>query len=170
MTDFLQLARSRHSVRGYTNREVEQEKIDRIIECARLAPSAVNRQPWHLYVVKNDETLGRLHRCYDRPWFAEAPLCIVVCVDSDAAWVRPGDGKSHADIDGAIIAEHICLAAADLGLGSCWVCNFDTARCSEILGLTPSMYPLALIPVGYPADTTTPDKHRKDTDEIVTVI
>ena len=167
---FIELTKERHSVRSYTARLVEQEKLDYILECARLAPSAVNKQPWKFMVVQSPEGKSKICQCYAREWMAEAPLYIIVCAVADEAWTRRYDGKNHADIDAAIATEHICLAAADQGLGTCWVCNFDTARCSEILGLTPSMYPLALIPVGYPADETVPDKKRKDTGEIVTVI
>ena len=166
MTRFLNLVEARYSTRSYLPQAVEREKLDYILECARLAPSAVNRQPWHFYVVQTPDRLKTLARCYDREWFARAPLCIAVCADESASWKRPGDGRDHADIDAAIAAEHICLAAAEQGLGSCWICNFDPALCREALQLPAALRPVALIPIGYAADAPT-TKKRKPLDEIV---
>lgn len=110
--DFLQLTQLRHSVRHYATRPVEPEKIDYILECARLAPSAVNKQPWRFILVRSEEARAKVQRCYPREWFAEAPLYIIICAVETEAWVRPCDSKNHADIDAAIATEHICLAAA----------------------------------------------------------
>ena len=170
MIDFLSLARKRYSVRQYLPQAVEQEKLDFILECARVAPSAVNKQPWLFYVVQREEKKAELNRCYAREWFAQAPLCIVVCADYSEAWVRSSDGKNHADIDAAIAAEHICLAATSVGLGSCWVCNFDVDLCSQILGLPQNVRPVVMIPVGYPSVSDVPDKNRKSIDEIVRIV
>ena len=95
----------------------------------------------------------------------QAPLCIAVCVDESVSWKRKSDGHDHADIDAAIAAEHICLAAAEQGLGSCWVCNFDVPLCREALELPATLRPVVLIPVGYPADAPT-QKKRKSPDEV----
>lgn len=163
--NFLDLVNKRRSVRKYTSQEVEQQKIDYILECARLAPSAVNFQPWRLSAVRDPETLAALQQCYPRSWFSTAPLCIVVSVDRSRSWKRPSDGRDHGDIDAAIIAEHICLAAADAGLGSCWICNFDTARFAELFALPEGVDPVVLIPIGYADDTPAP-KHRLTVEEI----
>lgn len=168
--DFLELVRMRYSVRQYSAREVEKEKLEYVLECARLAPSAVNKQPWHFYVVQGGEKKTALNGCYAREWFAQAPLCIVVCADSRQAWVRSSDGKSHADIDAAIAAEHICLAAAAQGLGSCWVCNFDVNLCMQALQLPAGHYPVALIPIGYPSADEVPAKVRKAPEEIISYL
>ena len=88
-----------------------------------------------------------------------------VCVDESVSWKRKSDGHDHADIDAAIAAEHICLAAAEQGLGSCWVCNFDVPLCREALELPATLRPVVLIPVGYPADAPT-QKKRKSPDEV----
>ena len=89
-----------------------------------------------------------------------------VCADETASWKRKGDGHDHADVDAAIAAEHICLAAAEQGLGSCWVCNFDVPLCREALRLPAELRPVALIPVGYAADEAA-TKKRKPMEEIV---
>ena len=166
MGDFLELVKARYSSRSYSDRAVEPEKIEYLLECARLAPSAVNFQPWHFIVVESEEKRTRLPECYKREWLREAPLYIVVCGDKSQSWKRRADGHDHADIDAAIATEHICLAAAEQGLGSCWVCNFDPELCSEILGLDGDLYPVAIVPIGYPADEPT-EKKRKPLDAIV---
>lgn len=85
--------KKRFSVRNYKSDRVEQDKIDYIIECARLAPSAVNYQPWHFMVVVSEEQKQNLRQCYNREWFVRAPVYIVVCADKSIAWVRKSDNK-----------------------------------------------------------------------------
>lgn len=166
MITFKELCAARYSCRAYQPEAVPQEKMDYVLECARLAPSACNKQPWRLRYVTDAGQLANLCSCYNRDWLKTAPAIIVVSVMTDEAWVRPADGKNHADIDASIIAEHICLAAAEQGLGTCWICNFDARRCHELLGLSPSEVPIALLPIGFPADTA-PAKRRKTLDDIL---
>lgn len=168
--DFYKLTENRYSVRGYKDQPVEKAKLEYILESARMAPSATNSQPWKLLVVKDEKMRKELYKSYSRDWFVQAPLCIVVCVEEAKAWVRSYDGKNHADIDGAIITEHICLAAADCGLGSCWVCNFDPEICRDVLNLPPSLKPIALIPIGYPLTDAIPQKKRKSLEDIIEII
>lgn len=165
--NFLELTKSRYSSRAYSAKPVEAEKIDYVIECARLAPSAVNRQPWFFVVAESSEARAALCKTYRAEWLATAPVIIAVCADSNAAWTRPNDGKSHADVDASIAAEHICLAAADCGLGSCWVCNFDAVAAAKVLGLPEGVNPVVLIPIGYATDCAG-ERHssRKPTCEV----
>lgn len=168
---FKELSDARFSVRSYTNAPVSREQLDYIQECDRLAPSAVNFQPWHFYVVSKAEDRERLHRCYNREWFQTAPLYIICCIRHDEAWVRKYDEKEHGDIDIAIAAEHICLAAADEGLGSCWVCNFDAQLCHELFALPEAEEAAVLIPLGHPApDVERKPKSRKALEDIVTIL
>ena len=109
---FLELARKRCSIRKYAPKNVEQEKIDYILEAARLAPSAVNYQPWYFVWVQSAEGKAKLQECYPREWFKQAPYYLIVCGDHQQSWKR-GDHKDHMDIDAAIATEHICLAAAE---------------------------------------------------------
>ena len=170
MGNFLDLVKARYSARAYEQRAVEQEKIDYILECARLAPSAVNFQPWKFIIVESEEKRTALHAGYAQEWFQQAPLYIVVCGDKSQSWTRKKDSHDHADIDAAIAAEHICLAATEVGLGSCWVCNFRPAIVSEVLGIDgETVYPVAIIPIGYATDTPT-EKKRKSLDETLTRI
>ena len=170
MGNFLDLIKARYSARSYEQRAVEQEKIDYILECARLAPSAVNFQPWKFIIVESEEKRTALHAGYAQEWFQQAPIYIVVCADKSQSWTRKKDSHDHADIDAAIAAEHICLAATEVGLGSCWVCNFRPAIVSEVLGIDgETVYPVAIIPIGYAADAPT-EKKRKSLDEILSKI
>ncbi|MDR1332668.1 MAG: nitroreductase family protein [Tannerella sp.] len=147
----IDLIRKRCSVRSYSPAPVEQEKLDYVLEAARLAPSACNLQPWRFVVIRSAEARAKAQACYEREWFRSAPLYILVCSDHSRSWKRPSDGKDHADIDVSIAAEHICLAAAEQGLGTCWVCHFDAKRCAESFGLPDGIEAAILIPLGYPS-------------------
>ena len=163
---FLELVKKRYSVRSYELRPIEPEKLDYVMECVRLAPSAVNFQPWKFAVITEPEALKVIKTAYGREWFQTAPCVIVACADHDKSWHRQADGKDHADIDVAIAVEHLCLAAAEQGLGTCWVCNFDVPRCCEVLNLPEHIKPVALIPIGYPVNEEVPEKKRKSAEEI----
>ena len=168
---FKKLTEQRYSVRSYTDEPVSEEQISYILECARLAPSAVNYQPWHFYVVAKEEDRKKLQMCYDREWFRTAPMYIICCIRHDEEWVRKYDGKPHGNIDIAIATEHICLAAAELGLGTCWVCNFNSSLCRQTFSIPENESPAVLIPLGHPSqDAEHKAKNRKSTDEIVTIL
>lgn len=167
---FPEIARNRYSCRKYDSRPVEEEKLEQILEAGRVAPSASNLQPWHFYVFRDAEKLEALYPVYHREWFRTAPCVIVVCGDHDASWKRKDD-KDHCDIDMAITTDHMTLQATDLGLATCWVCNFDAGKTRELLKLPDSMEPVVLLPVGYPLDQADPGRHRekrKPLSEIVT--
>lgn len=172
MSKFLDLAASRHSVRSYTPQPIEAEKLDYVLECARLAPSAVNHQPWRLYLItpqSSPKMVNAIRQCYDRPWFATASHYLIITIRHDESWHRGSDGKDHGDIDVAILSEHICLAATEMGLGSCWVCNFDAALCRNLFSFGADEEPAVFIPLGYAADDDKPhDKIRRPLSEILT--
>lgn len=163
--DFLELVKSRYSCRSYQACAVEQEKLDYLLECVRLAPSAVNRQPWRFRLVANADDRAKLQQCYDREWFKTAPTYLVASVLHDEEWVR-ADGKQHGNIDLAIAVEHLCLAATAQGLATCWVCNFDTTLCKRLLDLPEAEEPAVLIPLGYAADSPR-EKVRKPMGDIL---
>ena len=135
----------------------------------RLAPSACNRQPWKFVVIQSDEAKAKIQQCYDREWFMSAPLYILCMRDKERNWVR-GDGKQHGDIDVAIAVEHLCLAAADEGLGTCWVCNYDTDVMRELFP-SDDFEAVAIIPLGHIADDCPRmEKNRKDMADIIETI
>jgi len=161
-----QLIKQRFSVRKYKNEFVEHEKLLQILEAGRLAPSAVNYQPWHFIVVRQPENLKKLHSVYKRDWIKSAPVIIVACADHSQSWKRSSDGKDSADIDLAIAVDHMTLQASELGLGTCWICNFDVNRCSDLFKLPSQIEPVVLLPIGYP-EIDSPDKKRKSMEEII---
>src|SRR5512138_281621 len=146
------LIAARYSVRAYRPEPVEAEKLQCILEAARLAPTAANRQPFQLVVM---HTVGRekeIGRIYHRPWFVQAPLVIAVCAISSQAWVRETDRFNARLIDAAIVADHLILAATDLGLGTCWVAAFNVEAARNVLRLPAEAEPVIFTPLGYPAD------------------
>ena len=163
--NLLELIKERYSCRNYQTRSVEKEKLDYIMECVRLAPSAVNRQPWLFHIVKNENEKVKLQQCYNRDWIKTAPMYIIASILHDEEWIR-SDGKHHGNIDIAIAVEHICLAATEQGLATCWVCNFDAARCKDLFRMPENEEPAVIIPLGYAADEMKP-KNRKEIDEII---
>lgn len=168
LTHFTRLCTERYSCRAYdASRPVDDATVLNILECARLAPSACNRQPW-TFVVVRDEARRRAILAKSRPAFIEAPVLVVCCGHHAEAWHRPSDGKDHTDVDISIATEHICLAAAAAGLGTCWVCSFDTLAARRECNLPDGVEPIAIIPLGYPAkDAPVPQKTRKPLDDIV---
>ncbi len=167
--NFLELAKKRYSVRSYTPEKVKQEDLEYILEAGRVAPSAVNYQPWQFLVIQEKKNLEGLHGLYHRDWFRQAPLVIVLIADHAQSW-RRADGKDHADIDLAIAADHMTLAAVDRGLGTCWVCNFDKEKTIKYFNLPAHLEPIVFIPVGYPASEGNSERHtnkRKPVDEII---
>ncbi len=167
---FEDLVKERYSCRNFSNRKVETEDLNKIMEAVRLAPSACNKQPWLFYVV-TDEEMRKKILAKSRPAFIEAPVLIVAVGKHEEAWHRPSDGKDHTDVDVSIAVEHLCLAAAELGLGTCWVCSFDTYATVECLNLPVEHEPIAIIPLGYPAENSiVTEKKRKAMDDILRIV
>jgi len=168
--NFLELAKKRYSVRKFTNQIPEKEKLMKILEAGRIAPSAVNFQPWHFVVITEKEALENIYSVYHRDWINEAPVVIVVCGDHEKSWKRKADGKDFCDVDVSIAVDHMTLEATNLGMGTCWVCNFDKQDCIEVLGLPKNIEPIVILPMGYPADEVDENRHetkRKKIEEIV---
>ena len=163
--DFLELARRRYSVRSYKSDPVEQEKLDRILDAARLAPTAANRQPYQLIVIHTADREAELLRIYSKLWFVQPPIIICACGLLAKSWARK-DGKNYNDVDVAIVMDHLILAATAEGLGTCWIGAFDQAAAKEVLGLPDGVEPIAFTPLGYAADRP-PRKKRKPLSELV---
>jgi len=163
--DFSELIAKRYSVRAYAGTDVEPEKLLRVLEAARLAPTAANRQPFQIVVVRSAGRKDALKRVYHRDWFLQAPLVLCVCGLPHLGWVR-GDGRSYLAVDAAIVMDHMILAATELGLGTCWIANFDAGAACEVLGLSSGVEPILMTPLGYPADQPT-RKERKPLSDLV---
>jgi len=157
--EFYELINKRYSVRAYQTKPVEKEKLQRVLEAANLAPTAANRQPFRLFVIYTQGRESELKRIYGRDWFCQAPIVICACAIAPEAWTRQ-DGKNYADVDTTIAMDHLILAAADEGLGTCWVAAFNPAAAREVLKLAKDEEPIAFTPLGYPADKLKPKKRK----------
>jgi nitroreductase len=165
MSTFLDLVKKRYSVRCYQDTPVDEALLLKILETASLAPSACNNQPWVFIVIRKEEGRRNLAKVYERPWFLEAPVIVSLCCDLSKSWKRK-DGKNFGDIDVAIAMDHITIAAAEAGLGTCWIGNFDIAEARRVLEVPQHIEPVVFTPLGYPAIEPVP-KRRKSLDEIV---
>lgn len=149
--DFSDLIRKRYSVRAYRRDEVPRDLLEQVLDAARLAPTAANRQPFQIIVLRTAGREQELLEVYHREWFVHAPIVLAVCATPGKAWVRM-DGKVYADVDAAIVMDHMVLAATDLGLGTCWIAAFDPQAARTALRLPDGVEPIAFTPLGYPAD------------------
>lgn len=147
------LIRERYSVRKFADRPVEEKTLAAILEAARVAPTAANKQAWRILVIRKSG-MEKLANC--TPYTFGAPMALAVCCNRSEAWVRPYDGDNAGVIDAAIVGTHIMLAVHDLGLGSTWVGHFDPAAFRAAFTLPESLEPVALFPIGYPAPEAKP--------------
>ncbi|MBN1933423.1 MAG: nitroreductase family protein [Anaerolineae bacterium] len=160
---FSKLVQERYSVRGYKSDPVADDKIQQVLEAARWAPTAANRQRFQLIVIHTKGREEELRRIYDKDWFVQPPIVICACrYPMDAAHKR----KDYTDVDMGIVIDHLILAAAELGLGTCWIGAFDPVAAHEILGLPDEVEPVVFTPLGYP-DAPPRPKQRKPLSELV---
>ena len=173
--DFLSLVQQRQSDRSYFDKAVEPEKLDRILEAARLAPSACNAQPWKIIVVDEPELKNKIadatsEKMIGMNHFTKQAAIHLVVVEESANFTSSLGGmikrKHFPLIDIGIVAEHICLAAAAEGVGSCMIGWFDESKVRKLLSVPSSKRILLVITVGYPAKETR-NKVRKPLDKIV---
>ncbi len=165
---FLELAETRKSVRAYKPEAVPEDLLQRVLEAGRLAPSAVNKQPWRFIVVREEANRRALGAAYAREWFWRAPVIVAVCILPGEAWTRAYDGQNYAMVDGALAMDHMTLAAAEAGLGTCWVGAFDPAAARDILGLPDGVAIVGMTPLGFPdADPHPRPRSRRPLGETV---
>lgn len=155
--DFLNIAKSRYSVRNYTDKKVETDKLIKILEAAHVAPTAANLQPVRLIAVQTKENLNKINKAAN---IYNAPLAIIVCCDHSKAWTRPFDHKQTVDIDAAILTDHMMLQATELGLGSVWICYFKPDIIRQEFNLSEHLEPVNILAVGYTDETPlNPERH-----------
>ena len=152
--DFNTVIQNRYSCRAFAARTVEQEKVDRILEAGRIAPTAVNKQPVHVWAVTNPETLEAI-KGVTRSNYGAPLLLVVGCRPADA-WVRRYDGKNGAEVDAAIVSTYLMLAAENEGLSTLWVGSFDPSGLARLLPGTEGYELVAMINVGYPSEDSAP--------------
>ena len=166
--EYFELIQKRYSVRSYKSDPIEDEKLQKILEAARLAPTAANRQAFKVVVIHTRGREEQLKKIYGRDWFVQAPMVVGIFSIPRKNWVR-SDGRNYSDVDAAIVADHIILAATELGLGTCWIGAFNAAEAREDVGRGEGFEPVVFIPLAYP-ESPGPQKVRKSLDELVVYI
>ena len=155
--DFITIAKTRCSIRSYTDQKVEPEKLEKILEAAHVAPTAANLQPVRLIVVQSGEGLEKIGKAAN---IYGAPLAIIVCADHSKVWTRPFDKKQTADIDASILTDHMMLQATELGLGSVWVCYFKPDVLRREFDLPTNLEPVNILVIGYAGENfADPERH-----------
>lgn len=166
--NFLELTKARYSVRKYADKPVEQEKLEQILAAGATAPTAKNQQPQRIYVLESKEaieTIRGITRCA-----FNAPVVLLVCGDKEQAWTNPFNDRNSAEMDCSIVTTQMMLQAQELGLGTCWVCWFDTALTKQTFNIPENEEVFALLPLGYPAESSKPSSmhdSRKALEETV---
>ncbi|MDA3839437.1 MAG: nitroreductase family protein [Candidatus Delongbacteria bacterium] len=173
--NFIELANKRYSVRSYSDKPVEKEKILRCVEAARLSPSACNSQPWHFIIVDDVELKNKVAKesfmalSNMNKFTLDAPVMIVLVIEKKNMSSNIGSFLKNKDfslIDIGIAAEHFCLQAAEEGLGTCMLGWFNEKVVKKLLSIPKSKHIGLLISLGYPKDESFPDKKRKPIDDI----
>ena len=154
--------RTRRSIRKYKKKEIPENVLKEVLEAARLAPSAANRQAWELVVVKDPKLKAELVPvCKNQKFVEDCSVFLAGLEDPEQKWSK---------VDITIMMDHMTLAAHEKGLGTCWICNFDARKCSRILEIPAHIEPMVYLPLGYPADeekNSPRHKVRKKMEEIV---
>ena len=158
--DFLELAKTRYSVRKYKDQAVEQEKLDKILEAGRVAPTAVNNQPQIIYVAKSKDALEKLAK--HSPCTFDAPIVFICCYDRNKESYNPDTESHNGAIDIDIVQTQMMLEATELGLGTCWVKRFDPAGVRAEFDIPKNIKIVSLMPCGYPADDSVPSPRHLD--------
>ncbi|MFB3893762.1 MAG: nitroreductase family protein [Phycisphaerae bacterium] len=143
---------NRRSVREYSSKPIPSEVMGRMRQALRFAPSACNIQPWHFILVE-DEALRKevAAAANGQHWIAQAPVIVVACGDTEAAYKRMGGHGSSVDVDAAIALDHLTLAAVAEGLGTCWIGAFAEEKVKKLLDVPAKLKVVAMTPLGYPA-------------------
>lgn len=167
--NFLELIRERYSCRNFSTKEVEKEKIQKILEAARLAPTARNLQPQRLLILTQKEQLKKLSICTQYGW--NAPVIIITFYDKLVSYKRDKyDNKEFGDIDTSIVTTQMMLEAQNLGLGTTWIGSFDPKKLIDTFEIPENLIPVAILAIGYPSSESTPSKlhfQRKETSDFV---
>jgi len=160
MSTFQELSVSRYSVRNFKSQSVEPEKLSQILEAGCVAPTACNNRPQRIKVITDEKGLAIADEC--TPCRFGAPVVLLICYDKSLCWRRNFDGALSGETDASIVTTHMMLSAHDLGLGSCWVMYFDPKKTSELFSLPENIVPVAMLPIGYPADDAAPNERHFD--------
>jgi len=165
--ELYEVIKKRRSIRKYQPREVEDEKLQKVLDAAHLAPSAKNIQPWKVIVVEDKELREELVKsAYGQEYLSQAPYVIVMCVNENECYQQQGDYMASFAVDGAIFIDHLTLAACAEGLGTCWIAKFNETEVRKLLSIPDAYRVVVMTPLGYPAEEGK-DKGRKPLSEIL---
>jgi len=165
--DIYEAIRTRRSVRSYKSDPIPEDVLSRVLEAMRLAPSGCNAQPWKFIIVRDEELRKQLvGACRGQTFVGEAPVIIVGCGWEDKAYPSMGGYWNSLPVDIAIALDHLSLAAASEGLGTCWIGAFDEGEVKRILGIPNDVRVISLMTLGYPASISG-KTGRKPLDEII---
>jgi len=171
--DFMDVVKSRKSIRGYSEREVEEEKLNQILEAARISPSWANKQCVQYVIVKEKAKITELAGIFNS-WLKQAPIIMVACADPKESGSH--NGMDYYLVDVGISMQQLILAATDQGLSTCWIGAFDETKIKKILKVPNTVRVVAMTPIGYPAEESLGTKiikkfigseKRKTIDQIV---
>lgn len=153
--NFIELAKTRYSVRSFSKKQIETEKVNLILEAGKVAPTACNLQPQKIYVLQSEDSINKLSevcKC-----IFGAPTVLLITAEQSKAWKNPfSDNYNTIDIDCSIVNTHMMLQAWELGIGTCWVGFFDLAKVAEHMELPKDEKIIAILPMGYPSDNAKP--------------
>lgn len=166
--DFLELAKNRYSCRSFSDKKVEREKLDKILEAGRVAPTAVNLQPQRVLVLDEENRLKKLSECTPYGW--GAPLVLVICYDKDVSWKRRYDLKDEGIVDASIVTTHMMLEAYSLGLGTTWIGAFNPVKVREVYNIPENYEIVSILPIGYPSDDAKPSAMHSKRNEMSSMV
>lgn len=153
--EFIELAKSRYSVRSFSNKQIEDEKLNKILEAAKISPTAANQQPQKIYVLQSEKALRQINSVCQ--CIFGAPTILLIVADEKETWKNPfSKNYNTGDIDCSIVCTHLMLQAWELGIGSCWVGYFDLAQVEKAMGLPDNEKLVAILPIGYPSANSKP--------------
>lgn len=162
--DFLELVEKRYSCRSFSDRKVEKEKLEKVLEAGRLAPTAVNFQPQRILVLQDEEQLSKLSECTAYGW--GAPVIMIVCYDKNVSWKRKYDNKDEGVVDAAIVTTHMMLEIEALGLGTTWIGSFDPEKVRDVYHIPENLEIVALLPVGYKSEDAKPSERHLERNSL----
>ena len=152
--EFIDVINSRRSIRSFEDKSINQNQIDYIFNCGRLAPSWMNKQCWHFIIVKNSSKIMEIAKTnIMNRWLKNVPMIIIACADTLES--GKNNDVDYSIVDVTIAFEHIILAATDIGLGTCWVGGFDENKVKKILEIPPRIKIIGMTPLGYPKEKRT---------------
>ncbi len=158
--NFLELASSRFSARGFSSKQIEEDKLLNILSAGRVAPTAKNNQPQQIYVIQSNEALERINKV--SPCIYNANTVLMVCSNIDVCWSSADNKYNSAEMDASIVCTHMMLEAKDQGIDSCWVLRFDKNLVKELFDLPQNIEPFCLLPIGYIDENINPSERHFD--------